>query len=105
MAIEYKSGPAPLGVIDPNAKLDYTLDWSRYLYTLGEDVISQSEWLIEGTVAISQSPAPSHTDKTTTVWLEGNDAAVDEKITVTNRITTVGGRIEDRSFTLTVQKA
>jgi len=103
MAIEYRVGPTSLGTKDPDSKLDYTIDWSRYLYNLGGDIINQSEWLVtDGDVQIVTSPAPSYTDDTATVWLEGG--TVGTSCTITNRITTAGGRIEDRSFVLTISE-
>lgn len=86
---------------DPDAKLDYGWDWSDYL--ADGEVIDTSTWSIAptGTLAAASSPAPSKTDTTTTVWLEGGTAgAVYE---VTNHVTTTGGRTDDRTFVVRVQ--
>ena len=94
---------------DPNAKLDYTIDWSAWLVA---DTIVSSLWIIgdgvtagggseiESPPALIQcvTPAPSNTTTTCTIWLEGGTHLKEYK--VTNRITTLAGRIDDRSFTL-----
>jgi hypothetical protein len=75
---------------DPNAILDYTVDWTRWL---NGDIIATSSWTVPaGLTAVSDT----HTTKAATVWLSGG--AVGETYTITNRITTTGGRTEDRSF-------
>jgi hypothetical protein len=63
---------------DPNAVLDYAVDWSRWL---AGDEIATSDWTV---------PAPltkvtdTKTTTKTTVWLSGGVAG--ESYTVTNRI-------------------
>jgi hypothetical protein len=101
MTIAYSGEPTSLGKKDPDSKVDYKMDWSAYMAALGNDTIMQSEWLVVGSMVIASSPGPSFTDTETTVWIEGG-GAVGESNTITNRVTTAGGRIEDRSFVLTV---
>lgn len=75
---------------DPNAILDYTVDWTRWL---NGDAIATSEWTIpDGLTKVTDS----RTSKTATVWLSSGGAG--QSYTITNRITTTGGRTEDRSF-------
>jgi len=81
---------------DPDAKLDYTVDWTTWL---GVDEISTSVWVIP-TGLVQASPAPSHDGAKATVWISGG--MVGQVYTVTNRITTAAGRTEDRSFALRV---
>ena len=83
---------------DPDAILDYTFDWSAWL---GTDAITQSIWLISGgDNSLAQSTA-SNTETGATIWLSGGSANRD--YTLTNRITTVGGRTDDRSATIQVR--
>jgi hypothetical protein len=81
---------------DPNAVLDYAIDWSKLL---AEDQIAESRWSVS-------DPALEATDDTSTatqatVWLSGG--AVGQSYTVTNKITTQAGRIDERSFIVQVQ--
>lgn len=81
---------------DPNAVLDYTIDWTRWL---AGDQIATSEWLAPSGLT---KMADSKTAASATVWLSGGTAG--ELYTVTNRITTAGGRTEDRSFTIRAEE-
>ena len=66
---------------------------------MGTDTITESEWIVpEGLTKVTDSK----TATTATIWLSGGTAGVN--YTVTNRIVTVGGRTEDRSFTLRPQE-
>jgi hypothetical protein len=81
---------------DPNAVLDYSIDWTRWLVG---DQIATSEWIIPSGLT---KMADSKTATSATVWLSGG--AVGQPYTVTNRITTAAGRTEDRSFTIRVEE-
>lgn len=81
---------------DPNAVLDYTIDWTRWL---AGDQIAASEWLVPTGLT---KVADSKTASSATVWLSGGTAG--QSYPVTNRITTAGGRTEDRSFTIRVEE-
>ena len=79
---------------DPNATLDYSFDWGPYLTPLG-DTITLVEWVLSaGLVKVSQS----NTATTATVFVSGG--VLDEVETLTCRITTAGGRIDDRTVEL-----
>lgn len=81
---------------DPNAVLDYTIDWTRWL---AGDQVATSEWLVPtGLTKVGDSKTAS----SATVWLSGGTAG--QSYMVTNRITTTGGRTEDRSFTIRVEE-
>jgi hypothetical protein len=83
-------------VKDPNAVLDYAVDWSRWL---AGDEIATSDWTVpSGLTKLSHSK----TTTKATVWLSGGTAG--QSYTVTNRITTTGGRTEERSFTIRVEE-
>lgn len=75
---------------DPDATLDYTVDWEPFL---AGDLIDTALWIIPTGVV---SEAESSDSTTATVWLSGGTlgAAYD----VICRITTVGGRIDDRTI-------
>ncbi len=77
---------------DPDAVLDYAIDWSLWL---AGDEIATSDWSVPvGLTKVTDTK----TAVKTTVWLSGGQAG--QSYTVTNRITTTGGRTEDRSFTI-----
>jgi hypothetical protein len=81
---------------DPNAVLDYSIDWTRWL---AGDQVATSEWLVPtGLTKVADSKASA----LATVWLSGGTAG--QSYTVTNRVTTTGGRTEDRSFTIRVEE-
>jgi hypothetical protein len=81
---------------DPNAVLDYMIDWARWL---AGDEIASSDWTVPAGVT---KVAATHTATNATVWLSGGTAG--QAYTVTNRITTTGGRTEDRSFIVKVEE-
>lgn len=80
---------------DPDALLDYGFDWSLWLQP--GDTISSSTWQVEDGLTAS---TPSHTATTTTVWLSGGTAG--RSYQVTNRITTAGGRTDERTMVVRV---
>ena len=82
--------------IDPDAKLDYGVDWSAWLPT--GVTIATSTWTITPAGPTLSGQANSTT--ATTVWVEGCTAGT--VYTLTNRITTNGtpAQVDDRSITL-----
>jgi hypothetical protein len=81
---------------DPNAILDYSIDWTRWL---AGDQIAASEWIVASGLT---KMADSTTATSATVWLSGGTAG--QSHIVTNRMTTAAGRTEDRSFTIRVEE-
>lgn len=81
---------------DPDAVLDYSVDWSKWL---AGDQIETSTWSVSDPAI--EASGDSNTTTRTTVWLAGGVAG--QSYTVTNRITTTGGRTDDRSLVLQVQ--
>lgn len=82
---------------DPDAYLDYTLDWSEWL---GTDTLSTAVW----SVSPSDMTAP-HTTTTTTlaaVWLSGGAHGSDYDVRC--RVTTTAGRIDDRTIRVQVRQ-
>ena len=82
---------------DPDAVLDYKVDWSEWLPS--GDTITASTW-ISSDPTVLVIDADTFTTTTATVWLSGGE--VRRKYTVTNRITTDGGRTDDRSITIRI---
>jgi len=81
---------------DPNATLDYVIDWATYL--AGDTVVAASFTVTAGLNVVSFS----NTSTTSTVWLSGG--TIDTVYTVTGQITTAAGRIDERSFTVIIQQ-
>lgn len=82
---------------DPNATLDYGFDWTRWLAAIS-DTIVDAEFIVDPSLVITgQGFDSTHA----TVWLSGGSAMLgDGPIRVTSRITTLGGRTDDRSIYL-----
>jgi len=76
---------------DPGATLDYAIDWSQWL---GDDdsISSASASADDGISVDSDDMAGNHH----VIWLSGGQAR--RIYTVTSRIVTAGGRIDDRSI-------
>lgn len=87
-------------VKDPDARLDYAQDWEKWL---DGDTITASSWILSPDNADTDLviDTSGFTTTKTTVWLSGGTLGV--KYTVTNRVTTVAGRIDDRSDTFEIQ--
>jgi hypothetical protein len=81
---------------DPDAVLDYTVDWSDWL---GTDTISASTFTAESGLTVDSS---TNTTTTTTVWL--SDGTVGSAYRVVNHITTVAGREEDKTITIKIKE-
>lgn len=79
---------------DPDAVLDYEINWTAWL---NGDTISSSSWTVPAGLT---KDSDSFTDTVTKIWLSGGTDS--ETYTLTNRITTSGGRTDDRSVTLSV---
>lgn len=76
---------------DPDSVIDYGVDWSRWLRD-GE-TISTSTWLVEDGLTIERE---AFSDTITTVVLSGG--TVNTQYTITNRVVTSFGAIDDRSM-------
>lgn len=85
---------SPQYVHDPDATLDYQIDWEAWL---AGDTLTRSTWNVpDGLTHV----ADTYTDTTTTIWLSGG--VVDTEYTVTNQIETDAGRTDERSFIVKV---
>ena len=81
---------------DPNATLDYSIDWSNWLAS-GES-LTCSVWTRSST-DLRQSNT-SLTTSIATIWLAGGSAGA--KYTVANKIGTSGGRVDERTIDIKV---
>ena len=82
---------------DPDARLDYPIDWSDWLEG---DTISTSTWEADSDdITIDDDQIVSDY---TVVWLE--DGIVNEDYRITNHIVTSAGREDDRTITIRVRE-
>jgi hypothetical protein len=81
---------------DPDATIDYTVDWEDWLAPI-EDTIDTVEWIPDASLTVESQ---SNTATAATAFVSGG--VVDEAPILTCRITTAGGRIDDRSITLKI---
>jgi len=80
---------------DPQARLDFAVDWSAWLPE--GDTITSSLWLVPDDLA---TDTPSIDGSTTVVWISGGVAG--RTYQVINRVTTDEGRVDDRTLRITV---
>lgn len=84
---------------DPQATLDYAIDWSDWL-SEGESIVDSAWATSSGAIQ-----SPNFTDTATSVWLSGGDVGI--AITLTNTITTNStpvARIDERSLVIKVKQ-
>jgi hypothetical protein len=84
-------------VKDPADRLDYSWDWSDWLADVADTIQDATVTPPEGVVA---SGAPIKSDTMVTQWMEGG--VLGSVYRVVCQITTNGGRIVERSITLTI---
>ncbi|PCI43055.1 MAG: hypothetical protein COB49_12845 [Alphaproteobacteria bacterium] len=89
---------------DPDATLDYVIDWSGS-YLLSGEQITASSWLIlpqgaSNDLAVDNIPLP--VSGVATVFITGGIAG--KIYQLTNRITTDQGRTDERSITIRVEE-
>lgn len=80
---------------DPNARLDYKIDWTPWI--IAGDTIAASTFTLDTGIT---SDLSSFTDTTTTVWLLGGTAGRSYK--VVNHVTFASGRQDDRTLLIRV---
>lgn len=87
---------------DPDSVVDYGLDWTP---RLSGDTIADSEWIIEEAIIEEEASIEIESEEFSAtaamIWLSGGAAG--EKHIITNRVTTVGGRIFDQSVQLRIK--
>jgi len=80
---------------DPQAKLDFSIDWSDWL---GADTIATSTWTVPTGITTVTS---SNTTTTATLWLSGG--TLGQRYLCTNHVITAGGRQEDQSIVVVME--
>lgn len=88
-------GQIPLVPKDPDATLDYSIDWTPWLLER-DDTIQSISFAAAGVSIVSSSFLLG----VVTVWLSGG--TLGDRVLVTCSIVTVGGRSDDRSFRLRI---
>lgn len=82
----------------PNERLDYTINWQNQL---GTDTITASSWTISDASLVTDNN--TFAPKTATIWLLSGTP--NDTYTVTNTITTAGGRIYVQAVNIRVVSA
>lgn len=80
---------------DPDEVLDYQFNWATWL---GTDTISTSTVTVEPGIT---KDSDSNTTTAATVWLSGGTAGAN--YTITNEITTAGGRTKEATILIKVR--
>lgn len=83
-------------VKDPNAVLDFTVNWASYL---GADTITSDSWIVPTGITVVTE---TNTTTASTIWLSGG--TISEKYGLTNRVVTAGGRVDDRTIYIRVKE-
>lgn len=96
MTIAASRDPIGRFIHDPDATLDYSIDWSRWLAE-GETVTA-SAWEVPSDL---ENENDDNAAGIATVWVSGGTAGTEYRLT--NHITTSAGRTDDRSIALVVQ--
>lgn len=85
---------------DPDADLDFKRDWADWLAAV-DDTIESSEWILPVGLELGEG-GQSYDATTATIWIKGGTTG--QRYSVTNRITTAGGRIDDRTFVIVIRE-
>ncbi|HSC89615.1 MAG TPA: hypothetical protein VLC09_20170 [Polyangiaceae bacterium] len=90
---------------DPDAILDYSVDWSSWL--LPGEQIAEAAWEVTGGTGLELGTgdrSANHDETSAWCWLSGG--TVDTGYTVRCRVTTTASpaRVDDRSFRVSVQE-
>lgn len=88
----------PTIVKDPDAVLDYTFDWTAWLDDVADSIATRQVIVPTGITLNSSAIA----GKKVIAWIAGGTAG--QKYQVTCRITTAGGRTDDRSIFIKVKQ-
>jgi hypothetical protein len=81
---------------DPNAVLDYTFDWTAWLLPLLDTIVTAT-FIPDAGLTVDSS---SHTTTTATAFVSGGTEGTSMNLTC--RITTAGGRTDDRTIVLKI---
>ena len=81
---------------DPQAVLDYQIDWSAWL---GVDTIASSTWTVPTGIT---KTLDTKTTTATTIWLSSGTAGL--VYSVVNTIVTAGGRTQDQTIYISIEE-
>lgn len=84
-------------VKDPQAILDYSIDWGPWL---DGDTLNTSNWVVESPLSIV-SGSEAFDDTTTRLFISGG--TVGQNYIAVNTITTAGGRTDERTLELRIR--
>lgn len=87
---------------DPQADLDYLIDWSVWMAREVGDTIATSEWAVTPAGPTLHTKNLNPTTSKATAWFKGGTLGVN--YIVTNSITTVAGRAEDQTIRIFIQQ-
>lgn len=90
------SGGFPTIRKDPDATLDYTFDWTAWLAASG-DTIAEVVWTAGDGLTVEST---THTTQTATAMVSGGAAG--STVGLACRITTTGGRVDERTMNLRI---
>lgn len=79
---------------DPDATLDYTVDWEVWL---AGDTIATSQWTVPSGLT---KASESNTTTTATAWISGG--TVGQVYSIKNSIVSAGGRVNNQSLEITI---
>jgi hypothetical protein len=84
---------------DPDATLDYAFDWGPWL---DGDVLNGSDWYVDsGTLTKVGGGESWDAAGLTRCYVQGGTAG--ENCTIRNRVTTLGGRTDERSIEIRIR--
>lgn len=103
MADTYTVGFSGMPTIDkdPDAVLDYPFDWSDYLAPIADTIVS-AVFVVDGTPGGLVVVSSSNDATSATAIVSGGVLGQRERLTC--RITTAGGRVDDRSVYLRIKE-
>ncbi|MBK7002098.1 MAG: hypothetical protein IPH35_19700 [Rhodoferax sp.] len=81
---------------DPDAELDFMVDWADWLEPMA-DTIASVAWIPDTGLTVG---ATAMTTTTATAFISGGTAG--DTLNVVCRVTTAGGRTDDRTITINI---
>ena len=86
---------------DPSSRLPFSIDWSAWL-AAEDDAADTATWIVPDGLVQETDPAPTLAAGKATVWLSGG--TIGQTYAVVCRLTTVGGRIDDRTIHIRIEQ-
>jgi hypothetical protein len=86
---------------DPDAVLPFTVDWSDWL-AAENDTAASVNWIVPAGLVKQSTPPATLSAGKATAWFSGG--TLGQIYPVTCRLTTVGGRVDDRTIQIAVRK-